>query len=156
MADIAGRYKTSNHGTDSDSKSHLKKASGGQPQNLIKPYIRRGLNMYDFVRSSVMTDVKDPDNLAIILAANLTAKQQWFCMEYLIDCNATKAAIRAGYSRHSARWIAYELRCKHYIRVYIRELMDRTIERVNKWPTGSCYRGRWRGVISDKDEKKGL
>ena len=28
----------------------------------------------------------------------MTAKQKRFCDEYLIDCNATQAAIRAGYS----------------------------------------------------------
>ena len=32
----------------------------------------------------------------------LTAKQQRFAQEYLIDLNATQAAIRAGYSRASA------------------------------------------------------
>lgn len=29
--------------------------------------------------------------------AKLTAKQKAFCEEYLIDLNATQAAIRAGY-----------------------------------------------------------
>lgn len=33
----------------------------------------------------------------------VTAKQQRFCEEYLIDLNATRAAIRAGYSPRSAR-----------------------------------------------------
>ena len=32
----------------------------------------------------------------------LTAKQERFCEEYLIDLNATQAAIRAGYSVESA------------------------------------------------------
>ncbi len=36
----------------------------------------------------------------------LTAKQQRFVEEYLIDLNATQAAIRAGYSSESARQIA--------------------------------------------------
>lgn len=36
----------------------------------------------------------------------LTAKQQRFVDEYLIDLNATQAAIRAGYSARSARQIA--------------------------------------------------
>lgn len=35
--------------------------------------------------------------------AKLTAKQQRFCDEYLIDLNATQAAIRAGYSENTAR-----------------------------------------------------
>jgi len=33
----------------------------------------------------------------------LTAKQQRFCENYLIDLNATQAAIRAGYSKKTAR-----------------------------------------------------
>lgn len=32
----------------------------------------------------------------------LTPKQQRFVEEYLVDCNATQAAIRAGYSRKTA------------------------------------------------------
>lgn len=51
--------------------------------------------------------------------SKLTAKQQRFCDEYLIDLNATQAAIRAGYSKKSARQIADENMSKHYIREYI-------------------------------------
>ena len=40
--------------------------------------------------------------------AKLTAKQQRFCDEYLIDLNATQAAIRAGYSKKTARKIGQE------------------------------------------------
>ena len=38
----------------------------------------------------------------VIVMAKLTAKQQRFCDEYLIDLNATQAAIRAGYSPNTA------------------------------------------------------
>ena len=38
----------------------------------------------------------------------LTAKQQFFVDEYLIDLNATQAAIRAGYSKKTARFIGCE------------------------------------------------
>lgn len=38
----------------------------------------------------------------------LTPKQQRFVSEYLIDLNATQAAIRAGYSAKTARAIAAE------------------------------------------------
>jgi len=34
---------------------------------------------------------------------NLTEKQKRFCREYLMDLNATQAAIRAGYSKKTAR-----------------------------------------------------
>lgn len=51
--------------------------------------------------------------------AKLTAKQQRFCDEYLIDLNATQAAIRAGYSKKTARQMANENMSKPYIREYI-------------------------------------
>jgi phage terminase small subunit len=38
----------------------------------------------------------------------LTAKQERFCQEYLIDFNATQAAIRAGYSKKTAFSIGVE------------------------------------------------
>ncbi|MBF7690686.1 terminase small subunit [Acinetobacter pollinis] len=40
--------------------------------------------------------------------ANLTPKQQRFVDEYLIDLNATQAAIRAGYSEKTAQEIGSE------------------------------------------------
>lgn len=49
----------------------------------------------------------------------LTAKQQRFCDEYLIDLNATQAAIRAGYSEKNARNIASENLAKPNIKKYI-------------------------------------
>lgn len=55
--------------------------------------------------------------------AKLTAKQQRFCDEYLIDLNATQAAIRAGYSKRSARQIADLNMSKHDIREYIESRM---------------------------------
>lgn len=39
---------------------------------------------------------------------SLTAKQQRFVEEYLVDLNATQAAIRAGYSAQTASEIGYE------------------------------------------------
>lgn len=40
--------------------------------------------------------------------SDLTDKQRRFVEEYLVDLNATRAAMRAGYSEHSARRIGYE------------------------------------------------
>ena len=40
--------------------------------------------------------------------AKLTPKQARFCEEYLVDLNATQAAIRAGYSVESAGSIGSE------------------------------------------------
>lgn len=51
--------------------------------------------------------------------AKMTEKQKRFCDEYLIDLNATQAAIRAGYSKKTARQMANENMSKLYIREYI-------------------------------------
>ena len=49
----------------------------------------------------------------------LTARQRRFCDEYLIDLNATQAAIRSGYSKKNARIIASENLTKPNIAEYI-------------------------------------
>jgi len=53
----------------------------------------------------------------------LTAKQQKFADEYLIDLNATQAAIRAGYSPKSAGTNADKLLKNTKIRAYIEARM---------------------------------
>ena len=53
----------------------------------------------------------------------MTAKQKMFCDEYLIDLNATQAAIRAGYSKKSAKQVANENLTKPYLKKYIEERM---------------------------------
>lgn len=54
----------------------------------------------------------------------LNDKQIKFCNEYLIDLNATQAAIRAGYSEKTARFIASENLTKPNIQKYISELQE--------------------------------
>ncbi len=55
--------------------------------------------------------------------ANLTGKQQQFVDEYLIDLNATQAAIRAGYSTKNADKIGSELLGKTRVAEAISEKM---------------------------------
>ncbi|CAH5984449.1 terminase small subunit [Klebsiella pneumoniae] len=52
----------------------------------------------------------------------LTDKQEMFCREYLIDLNATQAAIRAGYSEKTANRTASENLSKPDIQSRIAEL----------------------------------
>jgi len=54
----------------------------------------------------------------------LTPKQRLFIKEYLIDKNATAAAIRAGYSKKAATQIGAENRRKPYIK----EIIDKAIK----------------------------
>jgi phage terminase small subunit len=59
----------------------------------------------------------------------LTKKQQLFCDEYLIDLNATQAAIRAGYKEHAAYSTGAENLKKPQIQSYLEERFKARQER---------------------------
>lgn len=59
----------------------------------------------------------------------MTEKQKQFCHEYLIDLNATQAAIRAGYSEKNADKIGHELLGKTRVNELIQKLMAERSER---------------------------
>ena len=49
----------------------------------------------------------------------MTEKQRRFCDEYLRDCNAAQAAIRAGYSKKTSKQIGQKLLTKIDLRAYV-------------------------------------
>jgi phage terminase small subunit len=55
---------------------------------------------------------------------SLNPKQKRFCKEYLVDFNATQAAIRTGYSARSSYAIASALLKKHEVKAYIAKLSN--------------------------------
>jgi phage terminase small subunit len=61
----------------------------------------------------------------------LSAKRKRFCDEYLIDCNATQAAIRAGYkakyANTNAQKILQNTTVRNYIDARMKELEDAKI-----------------------------
>ncbi len=59
----------------------------------------------------------------------LTAKQRTFVDEYLVDLNATQAAIRAGYNQKTAHSIGHENLSKPEIASAIQTAMDERAER---------------------------
>lgn len=59
----------------------------------------------------------------------LSVKQRRFAEEYIVDLNITKAAIRAGYSRTSARTIGRDLLANPDVRAEIAELQAEVMER---------------------------
>lgn len=61
----------------------------------------------------------------------LTAKQEMFCLEYLIDLNATQAAIRAGYSEKTAKEQGYENFTKPHIQERIAKLKAERVDSVS-------------------------
>jgi phage terminase small subunit len=58
----------------------------------------------------------------------LTAKQQLFVKEYLVDLNATQAAIRAGYSKKTANRIGGQL----LVKTCIANALQKAIEERNR------------------------
>lgn len=68
--------------------------------------------------------------------AKLTAKQQRFVDEYLIDLNATQAAIRAGYSPSTAK----DIGCQNLAKLNISEAIDKAL----------AARSRRTGITQDR------
>lgn len=87
---------------------------------------------------------------------SITNKNQKFIDEYFVDLNATKAAIRAGYSSNSARQIATELLSKPVIKAEVARRMkenrmssDELIQRLKGMAEGSIPT---RTVTTGKDK----
>lgn len=84
--------------------------------------------------------------------AKLTPKQARFCEEYLVDLNATQAAIRAGYSVESAGSIGSENLTKPEIRARIETAMaERSKNEAGTTPT--AFFGNWGRIafVNPKD-----
>jgi len=64
------------------------------------------------------------------MVKKLTNKQSMFVKEYLIDLNATQAAIRAGYSKRTAEWQGPQLLGKAHVSAAIQVEMDKRSARV--------------------------
>jgi len=62
--------------------------------------------------------------------SKLTVKQSRFVDEYLIDFNATQAAIRSGYSKKTAQEQSSRLLSKVIISTAIKERQEKTSERL--------------------------
>lgn len=64
------------------------------------------------------------------MSKKLTDKQKRFCEEYMMDLNATQAAIRAGYSKKTAAEIGCENLIKPNIQAYIANSMKKRSDKV--------------------------
>lgn len=87
----------------------------------------------------------------------MNARQENFCREYIIDCNATQAAIRSGYSAKTAKSIGQRLLTKVDIQKRIEELMNEketkqiaSADEVLRYLT-SVMRGETVDEVLDKD-----
>lgn len=61
--------------------------------------------------------------------ARLREKQERFCQEYIIDLNATQAAIRAGYSKKTAQEQASRLLLNVMVKSRLAELLEERNQR---------------------------
>ncbi len=99
----------------------------GVPAATIRSWIHRGKGkppkkkQQQAAVSEVIEEASD--------TTELTAKQKAFIQEYLVDLNATQAAIRAGYNKNSARQIANQNLSKLYIRQAIDEALKEREQR---------------------------
>lgn len=88
----------------------------------------------------------------------MTDKQKRFCEEYLIDCNATQAAIRAGYSEKTANEQASRLLANVNIKTYIEEQLKKlqsekiaTAEEILEYLT-AVKRGETKSAVLARNE----
>ncbi|AIM40759.1 terminase small subunit [Idiomarinaceae phage Phi1M2-2] len=63
------------------------------------------------------------------VACDLNEKQKAFCREYIVDFNATQAAIRAGYTAKNARTTAAKMLAKPNIQAFVGSLINERAER---------------------------
>ncbi|WP_179022045.1 terminase small subunit [Winogradskyella forsetii] len=88
----------------------------------------------------------------------LNAKQKRFCEELVVDMNQTQAAIRAGYSKKTARIQASQLLTKLNVKHYVEELKAEILEK-SKMSIDECIQkltSMARYDITDFFDEKGV
>lgn len=59
----------------------------------------------------------------------LSPRQRRFVQEYIVDLNGAQAAIRAGYSKKTSKWVAWSNLKKPHIEAAVRAEMEARMER---------------------------
>lgn len=80
----------------------------------------------------------------------LTEKQKRFCDYYIASANATEAAIKAGYSKRTAKVIGAENLTKPYLHEYIEKRQKETQSKRTADMTE--VKEFWASVLRDKEE----
>ena len=84
----------------------------------------------------------------------ITNKQKQFCKEYIIDSNATQAAIRAGYSPKTAAEQGCRLLSKVHIQAQIKHLLDNKEHRAQV--KAEYIREQWLALLNDCKNEEGV
>ena len=81
----------------------------------------------------------------------LTAKEERFCLEYIVDYKPAEAAVRAGYKESSARTQGWRMLKKEAILLRVRELQEEYKAMGRAIPEG-CKIGFAKGGDHDSKE----
>lgn len=101
-----------------------------------------------YARTTMTTPKRPAKRKAARVPRGLNAMQQRFVLEYLVDLNATQAAIRAGYSQKTAGAQAHDLLKKPEIQEAIAAARDATSRRL-ELTREDCIRQYQRIAFSD-------
>lgn len=100
-----------------------------EKKNKGAPKNKRGAP-FNIDKKNAEKQVINEDVESALENAELTEKQRLFCVYYIKSFNATKSAIKAGYSRKTAEQIGYQLLQKASVKSEIQKLKQNKLNRV--------------------------
>lgn len=108
---------------DAPTTDRTDKGGANAPENAPEEGLKGASENSDIKKEypTISFEEEIPENQA------LTRRQVIFCREFIKDFNGTRSAISAGYSKKSARQIAYENLTKPYIQAEIKKQSDKLI-----------------------------
>lgn len=100
-----------------------------EKKNKGAPKNKRGAP-FNIDKKNAEKQVANYEVESVLENAELTEKQRLFCVYYVKSFNATKSAIKAGYSRKTAEQIGYQLLQKTSVKSEIQKLKQNKLNRV--------------------------
>ncbi|MCR1821278.1 terminase small subunit [Terrisporobacter muris] len=100
-----------------------------EKKNKGAPKNKRGAP-FNIDKKNAEKQVANYEVESVLENAELTEKQRLFCVYYIKSFNATKSAIKAGYSRKTAEQIGYQLLQKASVKSEIQKLKQNKLNRV--------------------------
>lgn len=100
-----------------------------EKKNKGAPKNKRGAP-FNIDKKNAEKQVANYEVESVLENTELTEKQRLFCVYYVKSFNATKSAIKAGYSRKTAEQIGYQLLQKTSVKSEIQKLKQNKLNRV--------------------------
>lgn len=115
-------------GKRAEDNGAMMKSKPSKTSKKLKPKTKKGVK--PCVKPAETCKNPTPDGAKSAPKMLLNAKQQLFVVEYLVDLNATQAAIRAGYSPRTARLVGPQNMSKYAIKAEIDAAIEERKKRV--------------------------